>query len=225
MPILHLTLSYPCPPDTQRRIAVAESTWGCQPWAADVLLRVEGFRRVWREEGKALGYVRDIFDAACHGWEDSDIILYTNPDDCVATNCAIKVAAMIQTSNACYAFRRDFPRLDGPIPDDRIPTGSLYPGSDLAAFRVGWWREFLEQMPDMILGFEAWDPCFRTLAETTTGAASLAVPEVIYHEAHASWWMDAANRYRLLGQKYNLKLAAAFLRKHGVDPRRHGIMA
>jgi hypothetical protein len=163
-------------------------------------LRVEGFRRVWREEGKALGYVRDIFDAACHGWEDSDIILYTNPDDCVA-------------------------RLDGPIPDDRIPTGSLYPGSDLAAFRVGWWREFRERMPDMILGFEAWDPCFRTLAETTTGAASLAVPEVIYHEAHASWWMDAANRYRLLGQKYNLKLAAAFLRKHGVDPRRHGIMA
>jgi hypothetical protein len=78
-------------------------------------------------------------------------------------------------------------------------------------------------MPDMILGLEAWDPCYRTLVDVTNPAKRVCVKDVIYHERHNSYWERPENRKRLKGQKLCLALAAGFLSKHGVDPKRHGI--
>lgn len=223
MSLYHVFTAYASSdPDTVRRNRLAQTTWARQPWH-EAPVYDNQLPRMWREEGREFPYIRDVMDEGLRGASDHDIGIYTNADILVTSHCGLVVAGALQDADACYAYRRDFGRLDAALPDDQVPNGAAYAGSDLCGFRVGWWRKWRTEMPDMVLGLEAWDPCYRTLVDATNPGRRVVVENVIYHERHGSYWERSENRYRLKGQKYCLKLAADFLRRHGKDPARHGI--
>ena len=204
-----------------RRNRIARSTWPVQGWE-EVPIRDDQLPRLWEEDGKALPYIKDVFDLGMTSHGD-DILIYTNADICLSIDCRAKVEKHLEKADACYAYRRDFQRIDVPIPDDGIRSGQDYAGSDLCGFKVRWWIQHRDEMPDMILGLEAWDPCYRTLVDVTNPGKPVSVRDVIYHERHSSFWEQPMNRYRLDGQKYCLRLACEFLKAHGVNPAAHCI--
>ena len=224
MPILHLFSSYnPTDPDTCRRHRVAKLTWSRQPWEP-LGINNDQLQRSWKEDGRSFPYIRDLFDAAISGHDPETIICYTNSDIMVRGDCCMLLSAVMQGTDACYSYRRDFQhRIETPIPDEDYIKGMPYAGSDLFAFRVRWWREYRPHMPDMILGFEAYDPVLRLLAERTNKGAQTHLPDVICHERHGTMWEHPKNRYRLRAQLHNLALAKSFLKSNGVNPAVHGI--
>lgn len=222
--IFHAFTSYvPKDTDTARRNRVAQQTWTRQPWT-ELPVKDEDLPRLWKEEGRLLPYIKDVFDFACKGKDDTDIIVYTNADIMVRGDACAVIAAAMQDTNALYVYRRDFHhRVDAPIPDADYVKGADYAGSDLKAFRVGWWKGVRDHFPDMLLGFEAWDPIMRHLIEMTNPGRVTRVKDIICHERHGSWWEAPENRYRLNGQKYSLRTAYLWLMQHGIDPGKHGI--
>jgi hypothetical protein len=96
-------------------------------------------------------------------------------------------------------------------------------GSDLYAFRVGWWRRFGAEMPDMLLGREAWDPILRLLIDETHPGRNPTLYDLIYHEKHASIWENPNNKRTLGSQLHNINLARRWMRGHGYNPRTIGI--
>ena len=221
MNVVHIYTAYqPKDPETIRRNQLAESTWKAQPWK-EVPVEDRNLPRLWREENRAFPYIKDIFDLGITGLADDDIGIYTNADILVTTNCTAAVIACLSQSDACYAYRRDFKRLDAALPDAEVSKGHDYAGSDLCGFRAGWWRKHRAVFPDMILGHEAWDPCYRIMVDQTNPGKAVSVRDVIYHERHDSYWEREKNRYRLAGQIRCLTLAARFMRSRGVDPKSH----
>lgn len=224
MSLFHVFTAYsPKDPDTVRRNTLAQSTWAQQTWR-ECPVQDEALPRMWREEGRAFPYIRDVFDLGCEGKMDSDILIHTNADIHVRSDCCTQIVFALQGTDAAYCFRRDFPRLNAALHDEQFSTGHGYAGHDLTAFRIGWWRAYRLQMPDMILGLEAWDPCIRVLIDRTNPDSDVLLHNLIAHERHGSFWENKSNRYRLRGQKLCLELAKAFLRAQGINPRKYGIL-
>lgn len=179
---------------------------------------------MWREEGRAWPYVVDLFDKAAEGLGDRDILVYTNTDICVCSKCALLAVAALQGTEAFYSMRRDFNEdFTEPIPDDVVPRGDAYVGSDLYGMRVSWWQRHRKEFPDMIVGLEGWDAVLRSLIELTNPGRLVSIPNTHYHRRHASFWESAENRYRLKGQKFVLDRARSWLRGHGLNPANYGI--
>lgn len=210
-------------PPTRLRQTVAKETWTIQPWT-EISVKDSDLPRLWKEEGRSYPYLVDLIDFGSNLSEPNDLVIFTNTDTCVVTNCALQVAAALQDSIACYCYRRDFNHdFHEPIPDDVVPRGDNYVGSDLYAFRVSWWLANRKEFPDLLIGHEAWDPIFRHLIDTTNLGRPTILRNLIYHRRHGSRWENPANRYRLRGQQYNLTLAARWMKQHGMNPSTYGI--
>lgn len=212
----------PSDADTIRRTAVAQSSWRAQPWI-DCGVDDDLLPRAWIESGRRLPYLRDVIDIACREKSESDIVIFTNADIGVVSSCCAAIVVTLQSADACYAFRRDFKRLDQPPPDATVASGSDYPGSDLKAFRVGWWIRHGSSLPDMILAAEGWDAVFRVLIESTNRNTQVSVPNIIWHERHASRWEQPRHRYTLGMQLHNLRLAWSWLAARGLHPASFGL--
>lgn len=224
MAVVHIWTDYtPADEPTRQRMAIAQATWKNQPWR-ECPVRDEQLPRLWKEEGRQFAYIKDVFDFAAKSSKDNDIIIYTNADICVRTDCAAQITLALQQSEACYSFRRDFGPLKEPIPDSKIVTGHNYVGSDLKAFRKRWWTKHRHEMADMILGLEAWDPIMRILIADSNKGRTVEIPNTHYHQRHDSYWETSYNRYRLKGQVHCLRLAYAWLTKHGRKPEHFGVM-
>jgi hypothetical protein len=226
MSIRHIYPGYvPRDPDALRRNKVAALTWRGQPWL-DCPILDEKLPKLFVEGEKKLPFVRDVFDAGCKGAPDSDIVVYTNSDTQVRSDTCGRLAGALQDSDAVYCYRRDFHhRLEAPVPDLDFVKGVAYPGTDLYAFRVWWWKSYGYAYPDMIVGLEAWDPVMRTLIDMTNPNGKTMVHDLIAHERHNSFWERAENRYTLQGQILCLRNARAWLLKYGFDPDRFHIRA
>jgi hypothetical protein len=186
-------------------------------------VRDDELPRLWHERWRQYPYVKDLFDFACHGRENRDIVVHTNTDIMLRGDACARVAEVLQDADACYCFRRDFHHtVHTPIPDRDFEKGNDYAGSDLHAFRVGWWHDNRSEMPDMIVGFEAWDTVFRTLIEETNPGVQ-PMRDIICHERHGSYWENPAHRYKLKSQQHNLGLAKAFLMERGLTPSNYCI--
>ncbi len=208
--------------DTARRVNLAKLSWFHQKWT-EVPCRDEDLPRMFKENGRAFPYLKDVFNFACDNKLSEDTIVYTNDDIHVATNCCQRIEEMLKQTDALYGYRRDFAKLTGQVPDKDFILGNNYCGSDLCAFRVRWWRRHGLEMGDMILGGEAWDPMYRTLCERTNPGKQCSLRDAICHERHASYWEKAENRYSLQMQKYCLRVAWNWFRARGIDPGVHGI--
>lgn len=222
--IHHFYTSYePTDPAAKERQRVARITWGTQLWQ-EIPVHDSDVPRLWEEEGKRYPYVKDVFDFACKGLPGEDIMVYTNADICVRSDCALVVVGAMQDTDAFYSFRRDF-NVDfhEPIPDDAIARGSDYAGSDLYGFRVRWWTQHRDEFPDLVLALETWDAVIRHLIERTNQGKPVNLRDTNYHRRHSSFWEDSKNRYRLKGQLHNLTLSTQWLKSRGINPAIHGI--
>lgn len=221
--LLHCYPEYKTDPQTALRIANAQRTWSGQKWK-DRPIRDEELPRQFVEGSKKLPFIRDVLDVACRGLAPFDHVVYTNSDICLRSDCASIIEEALKTTNALYCYRRDFHHdFTAPIADADIEKGQDYPGSDLKAFTVQWWKSNRKKMPDMILGLEAWDPVFRTLVEETNPGKKVSIPNLIYHRKHDSYWERPENRYRLPGNLLCLNLARKFFFERGINPQKFGI--
>lgn len=222
--IYHVYTDYePGDLETQRRHAVARETWKRQPWQ-ERPVRDDQAGRLWNERGRKFPFVKDVFNVGCDGLRDDDIVVYTNADNMVRSDCCAVIVEALQNVDACYCYRRDFHhRVLSPIPDADYEKGLDYAGSDLKAFRVDWWRRFRDEMPDMLMATEAWDAVMRTLIDEVNDPAVTRLHNLICHERHASYWENPAWRYKLKGQLHNLGLAKAFFMERGINPKQFGI--
>lgn len=222
--IYHVYTAYePGDLETQRRHKVAQLTWQRQPWQERPVHDAD-MPRLWNERGRKFPYVKDVLDAGSAGLPLETIVVYTNADNMVRGDCCAVVAEALQNADACYCYRRDFHhRVETPIRDDEYAKGLDYAGSDLVAFRVGWWLHNRVEMPDMIMATEAWDAVIRTLIDETNPGATTRLRDIICHERHGSYWENPAHRYKLKSQLHNLGLAKAFFWERGINPRQFGI--
>jgi hypothetical protein len=220
--IYHVFSDYiPRHPDTKRRMLVARRTWARQPWTEIPVPDLNV--RLYQDKMGKVPHVKDLIETGVSGKSNDDIIVFTNSDICVSSDCSFKIVMALQAIDAGYCFRRDFRRLEHPIPDSMIHTGYQYCGSDLYAFRVGWWRAYGHEFPDMLLGREAWDSVLRLIIEETHPKQNPTLHNLIYHERHGSVWENPANRRTIPSQLFNINLARSFCYAIGFDPRRIGV--
>lgn len=221
--ILHVYSSYhPQNKDTQRRMALAQRTWASQQWKEIPVS--DNQVRTTHDRAGTVPFVKDLIAAGIQMKDtDNDILVFTNSDICVSKDCCLKITSALQGTNAIYCFRRDFARLDTPLPGPIIGKGNHYPGTDLFAFRIFWWNENEQYFPDMLLAREAWDAILRILIEHTNPNRECALPNLIYHEWHPSAWEQRENRKTLAGQLHNLALARQWMVQSGLNPATIGI--
>lgn len=208
----------------QRRHTVALRSRLSPNWRVNPVLD-EQLPRLFSGDGKNMPHVRDVFDCGVAGCEDDEICVYTNADIMVRSDAHRQIAFALQYTDAAFAYRRDFSGpLSEPPPDSDFAKGKHYPGSDLYAFRAGWWKKHRKKYPDMLLGYEAWDPVMRELMIATNGPNVCQLPDIIAHERDGiSAWERSENRYRLKGQLHNLHLASAWFGLRGIPISRFGI--
>jgi len=211
-------------PDVIRCRDIARRTWKELQWQ-ERPIKDSDLPRLYKADGKSLPFMKDVFDLGVKDAADREICVFTNDDIQIHFSTPYAIAARLQETDACYCFRRDFPpgRTE-PVPYKDYISGHDYPGSDLYAFRAGWWRRVRGQMPDMILANEAWDAVLRCLIDMTNRGKQTGMKDLIAHEKNgASWWERPENRYTLHGQKHNLTQAYHWFRKHGYEPRTFGV--
>lgn len=212
-------------PDEVRRHAVAQSSWRQGGWRVFPIAD-ESLPRMFNEGQRRFPFIVDLFDAASLMRPDDEIVVFVNSDIGLTSDAAFKIAVALGRNPATYCFRRDAGhRVMEPPKDDEILLWTGYCGTDLFAFRCGWWRENRKRFPEMILGREGWDACLRVLVEATCPNKPVAVENICWHERHGGngHWESGANRYTLPGQKQNLKLAKLFLQRFGHRPEAFGI--
>lgn len=204
--------------DTARRNQLAFNTWQTEyksgSWTSQPV-QDKQLPRLFDDKVRSLPYIKDLINEGIKHARDTDVIVLTNTDTCFVRGIATKITERLDHVEACYSFRRDFSRLSKQLSSDEVLLGKLYVGSDLYAFRAGWWKKHQEKMPDMVLSAEGWDWCLRLLIEETNKGPT-AFSDVIYHERHASLWEQPKNRTSLASQKHNRKLAKKFLSDRGL---------
>jgi hypothetical protein len=216
--IYHLFSDYPVSGDARRRHDLARKTWATQPWIERPIIDSEV------KTAFGFPFVGDLIDKGIEGIRDAEIWIFTNSDICVKSDAAKLIEDRLKTLPATYSFRRDFARLNDVLADGVITSGHDYCGSDLFASTAGWWRRVRQDFPPMLLGNEAWDPVMRVLMEEhNKPTISMAVPNIIYHERHASRWENPVNRYSIPSQLHNLRTAWKWLVRRKFNPAMFGI--
>lgn len=217
--------------DERTRYAAARATWDYQFNQGDVIevpIKAGQLPRTSLAIGdsRELPYIRDLFDAGCALAAPEDIVVLCNSDILLSAGMFPRlIEGVIRGKGATCCQRRRLDPKQGRIYKDF--TGCKTDGGfDVFAVTPHWWRTHREKMPDMLLGREAWDTCFRVLVEeladgrgrlsTVSGlpeqwARSNAYTDhVAGHKNHFSNWI--AERLTNKGQIHNRGLARNFFR-------------
>ena len=168
---------------------------------------------------RALPFVSDLIQVGVNIATPGDLVCMTNNDTCLTRGFTDWMRS--HPIDAGYVVRHDFFH---PIePTTAVLTnidnlGRRHCGADLLTVTPRWWNEHREIFPDMFLGYEAWDLIARELfQETQPNAPHVELPDMVYHEYHATFWSDQKNRYSHPAQLYNLRIAKNFYRSRGRD--------
>jgi hypothetical protein len=228
-PKIILTYSEFAPKDDEqaKRNAAAEESWQFHFGNADVI-ELPVFESDLPRSGRDMGdkdvpFVRDIFDFAVSRAMPEDIVAYINRDIGLTSHSPERLLAGVERGNGVTVCPRR----------GLFPSGRLYKsvrnhkhdgGFDIMAFTLAWWENNREAMPDMLIGREAWDTVFRTIAEEWADDRQLIdhvsdspkdwnkskayTDDVCWHWPHDSEW--DAGRTTLPGQIHNRELAIKF---------------
>lgn len=218
----------PRSPDEARRIELARDSWDYHFNNCDVIevpVRNEDLTRTGADIGdKPLPYCRDLFDIACRYAMPEDIVVYVNRDIGLTTMAVERLLAGVSRGSGVTVCPRRmlYPRKYRAY---KSVTNCKHDGGfDVMAVTPRWWHDNRDDMPDMLIGREAWDTVFRTLAEERADEAGLLAhvsstraewvnskaytDDVCWHEPHDATW--SLERTTNPGQKHNRKMARAF---------------
>jgi len=223
MKMLHVySFHTPSLDSDKKRLQVAAYTWKSQGWKEMPIMDSELSRLFTEPPRKTLPFVRDVIDKGAEGLLYEDIIVFTNSDTAVSTDCAKKIKARLKKVPALYCFRRDFDPFMEPIPDTEISKGSTMGGSDLYAFTVEWWKANRKKFPVMILAREGWKDILRVIIDESGQYPDTKLENVIYHAKHEAYWEKPEIRHSLAGNIFNYERALPFLAERKIDPKRFG---
>lgn len=215
--------------DDRERIDRATPSWRFHFGSFDAIelpVTADLLKRTGRDVGDtdAVPYIRDLIDLGCSAAMPEDVVVFANSDVGLTVDAAARIIAGVNRGRGvCVCPRRSL--LD-PAPGRlyrTVKNCKVDGGMDVIALTPSWWKLFREQMPDMLVGREAWDLVFRTLAEEWSDGGtrdSITVnPEdwwrskaycddVCWHKPHASRWK--LDRRENAGGKHNRTLAREF---------------
>jgi hypothetical protein len=206
----------------KRRYQIAAYTWRSQKWIEHPVSDAD-LPRMFVEGKKTLPFVRDVIDHAAKDLLFDDVIVYTNSDTCVATDCLKKVLRRLKEVDALYVYRRDFTEFLDVIPDDKIKEGVEHVGSDLHAFKVSWWKRKRKEFPNLVLARIAPDAILRHLIDEDGQWPKTKLENLIYHQIHQAVWEQPENKFTLAGNRLNIELVNKFLEKRGIAPEKFKI--
>lgn len=206
----------PLDPEESRRFAYAMSTWKFHFNSGD-MLEFHTSVGQWGRTSADLGdprpapYFRDLIDYGMKYAQPEDIVVYCNRDIFLTTHAPERIIEGTNRNGMMVSWRRNFKPKDGKL-YKHVTHAKRDGGVDLIAFKPDWWSKYRDEIPDMLIGREAYDWIIRTLAEELHGK-SIYVDDVIGHEPHESFWKK--NKKTNPGQQHNRALAKVFFaRRH-----------
>lgn len=227
--LLVYSSSTPTSGDEMTRNSVARMTWDFhfgQGTFIEMPVRMKDLTRssAMLQDTRNVPFIRDLFDWGCAHAMPEDIVLYCNRDIGLVTDAARLIGEGIVKGRGitCCPRRwmnpkpgRMYKNLVGARPDG---------GFDAFAVTPNWWAQHRGNMPDMLIGREAWDTVLRTLAEewadqrprlrgVAQGVGQLLrsnayTDQVCFHKNHNSHWI--AERLTSPGNLHNRRLAKEF---------------
>jgi hypothetical protein len=208
-------------PEAKARIlaahAIRESHEKNDPQYRNVLHEIKPGQRSSRELGDVefiVPYLRDVIDHGCSDPDcsDADIVMFVNSDCSFLPESVDEVRNKLQNVPCCFSRRID---VDGGAHSLRradLEGKPIHPGADLFAFRVGWWHAAKHELPDFLIGYDAFDPVVRWWM-WEHGDAEIR-PPVIYHQRHPSRWEEEKHNSNA-GRLHNHRLCKAFAESRG----------
>jgi hypothetical protein len=219
--IVHVTSDYQRTEPSDKRHQKAAQSW-TEVDAAQLRLPNSQLKRTSKKtirDDRDLPFIKDMVDAAVDrlsvAGDDRDIVLLTNDDTIFVPALDRVIRDSVARAGAVYAGRMDFKDAILGASQWEILRGHFYPGADLFAFTVRWWRQHRDEYPDMILGAEAWDWIMRELIMLHHGAE---IHGAIYHEIHDAHW-NRGHNVRCPANVHNRTLARAWLNERGIPIR------
>lgn len=164
---------------------------------------------------RSLGFIRDIIQAGRNMGDQGDIVVLSNDDVCVNEDCFVQIAAQAEKYGATFCHRRDFfEKFDQVKTHEEVKKGHWHAGLDVVAMTGKWWDEVGKpNLPDFIIGCEAWDWAMRWIITYTTG--QYGFKNNTYHEYHGGWWEHPDNRFSNVSNLHNRSLAKWWMTTHG----------
>ena len=215
---------HPLDKDTQRRNQLAADSRRVisqsSPWQL-CEIDYDNLPRLFRDGGRRLPFVKDVISLLLKTAPQESIIILTNTDVCLSPEAPVQICDAMKSTEACYSSRRDFDRLNRLLDLSEIQGGQRFSGVDLVAFLKEWWLEQADSFPDLLLGAEAWDWCFRVLIQKQAKDHGKGFDDLVYHERHQSFWFRDGNLATLPSQQWNRSLAKPFLQKMGRWPEHY----
>lgn len=207
--LIHLQSVYPA----TAREAEAQLAWWRQyqqgKWISRMVVD-SSLPRLFNDGKRHVPYLKDLVSEA---WKsEGQVCVLTNLDVFPVPSATRHIVEAVMKHGACYSYRRDMPALK-PMDELQIRIDTnVYAGMDLFAFTRAWWNDHGKDFPDLLYATETWDYCLKTLMDST-GAKRFYY--LIYHIAHQP---ECLRNKDSLSQKYNRKLAAAFLKGFNIAP-------
>lgn len=218
--------------DLSERTRRAQSTWstmwnGCG-WRK--LPFSEPYPRSSRDIGDPRGvpFITDVLRFALNrAKDDMSVIVFTNDDIILLPGCHNEIMRIMARVPAMSASRRDIKTFDEVSNQTPLPTHQ-HCGRDLFAFRAWWLREFLPEIPPLLLGSNDWDNCLGNLIRRECGTlipglwsweSSYTVTDDqlasinILHEMHDPF-ADSAEHKKGPHNRWNWVQIALWQRKH-----------
>ncbi len=219
------------------RDAVARLTWEYHFSQGDLIempVKPSDLSRSSKQinDTRTVPYFKDILDWGCLHAMPEDIVAYINRDIGLTANAVSLIIEGVKRGRGvtCCPRRWIHPK-PGRMYKNLVnchPDG----GFDVFAMTPQWWAAQRGTMPDMLIGREAWDTVFRTVAEEwadqTPRVRQLAntpaqwvrskayTDHVCWHKSHLSNWI--AERKTSAGNLLNRTLAKQFfLSRNNMD--------
>ncbi|EKD61977.1 MAG: hypothetical protein ACD_52C00327G0006 [uncultured bacterium] len=170
-------------------------------------------------EKKTMPFLKDVVDYGLSAYPDCDLFLYTNSDISFVTNASNFIRDSLKKWECGYSHRVDFSKKDLPKNTitrdqlrDKLPLGRWSAGSDVFFFTRRWWNNHKGNLPDALIGFEAWDAC--VMAAMLKSGLPEPIKWLSYHQIHESYWKK--NRLTSKGQLYNRKICTKWAIKNNL---------
>lgn len=132
--------------------------------------------------------VQSMVEFGILGLSESDVVMLTNADSFLCSDTSLLVSL---AGGLCFSHRVDVSQLERRmIRSEDLVSLEKFPGVDLVAFSVGWWKTIGRGLPRLFLGCEAWDWIFAGEIMLSGGRE---IGPCVLHQRHGASWM--AGRY------------------------------